>query len=258
MWTVLESTDGEFVVAQRRDLSVQQYITSASKRTSLTSRMGQSSTTAKTSALLAVALAWRESAAAWSSRYSASSKNSSLHLSSWKTCRPLGPVEQNEWSKNWPASGMTVGGTCYPLMMWERRTREKGGFFSAQTSQLWPTPSVQSGGQSIPLDATWVGKTTAYNKDGKKLQVGLQSAVRMWPTPNAVDYKGPSTRSPGKERPVCDDDLPTRVVRCGGVSGQLNPAWVESYLMGFPLGWTELSDSVMQWYRSKPVKPLKG
>lgn len=31
-----------------------------------------------------------------------------------------------------------------------------------------------------------------------------------WPTPNATDFKGPSTRSEGKERPPCDDDLPTR------------------------------------------------
>lgn len=39
------------------------------------------------------------------------------------------------------------------------------------------------------------------------------AARLMFPTPNATDYKGPSTRSPGKERPECDDDLPTRIAR---------------------------------------------
>jgi hypothetical protein len=92
----------------------------------------------------------------------------------------------------------------------------------------------------------------------------------MWPTPTATDYKGAQTRSPGKERPVCDDDLPTRVVRMwqtpvaddavdrekgkvnsrgepklsaqvkqspGQSTGSLNPQWVE-WLMNWPLNWT--------------------
>jgi hypothetical protein len=32
----------------------------------------------------------------------------------------------------------------------------------------------------------------------------------LWPTPNAVDVKGPN---PLGRRPICDDDLPTRVKR---------------------------------------------
>lgn len=62
---------------------------------------------------------------------------------------------------------------------------------------------------------------------------GLSKAVKMLPTPNATDWKGRSTRSPGKERPACDDDLPTRI------GGQLNPDWVE-WLMGWPVGWSSL------------------
>lgn len=36
------------------------------------------------------------------------------------------------------------------------------------------------------------------------------SGSGLWPTPNAVDYKGPN---PLHRRPICDDDLPTRVLR---------------------------------------------
>ncbi len=77
-------------------------------------------------------------------------------------------------------------------------------------------------------------------------QVSLHHAVRLWPTPNTTDYKGASTRSPGKERPTCDDDLPTRV------GGTLNPPWIE-WLMGWPIGWTDLRPLGMgkfrQWLR---------
>jgi hypothetical protein len=31
---------------------------------------------------------------------------------------------------------------------------------------------------------------------------------------------------------------------CNGATGQLNPAWVE-WLMGYPIGWTDLKDSEM-------------
>jgi DNA (cytosine-5)-methyltransferase 1 len=88
--------------------------------------------------------------------------------------------------------------------------------------KLWPTPTVHGN----------------HNRKGasKESGDGLATAVKRWPTPNATDGKGPSTRTPGKERPTCDDDLPTRA------GGALNPTWVE-WLMGFPLGWTDLEDS---------------
>ena len=65
---------------------------------------------------------------------------------------------------------------------------------------------------------------------------GTGGTVALWPTPNATDWKGPGNqRSPGKERPSCDDDLPSPV------GGHLNPTWVE-WLMGFPAGWTDCGD----------------
>ena len=76
----------------------------------------------------------------------------------------------------------------------------------------WPTPNLPNGGRSIPADARWATLRTAYKSDGKKIQVGLESAVRR--------VSGP---------------------------GPLNPLWTE-WLMGFPAGWTGLGDSVMPWF----------
>jgi DNA (cytosine-5)-methyltransferase 1 len=62
----------------------------------------------------------------------------------------------------------------------------------------------------------------------------------MWPTPNSRDYKG----SPGaglRERGGHQSSLPASVGD-SGANGRLNPTWVE-WLMGFPLGWTDLGRS---------------
>jgi len=86
---------------------------------------------------------------------------------------------------------------------------------------LWPTPSVHGN----------------YNRRGLSANSGdgLATAVKMWPTAQAREWKGSSGRSlKGKEI-----DLPTAIKTASiKTSDQLNPAWVE-ILMGFPLGWTD-------------------
>jgi hypothetical protein len=44
------------------------------------------------------------------------------------------------------------------------------------------------------------------------------------------------------KRAVCDYFLPDKVNLVEGKIGQLNPTWVE-WLMGYPLGWTDLNAS---------------
>lgn len=83
--------------------------------------------------------------------------------------------------------------------------------------QLWPTP--------VAGDAK--GRTVPYQQGGTP----LSAAVRMWPTPNVTDWKGSS--KPGQRRGQLSETV---------AGGQLNPTWVE-WLMGFPLGWTDLKDS---------------
>jgi hypothetical protein len=69
----------------------------------------------------------------------------------------------------------------------------------------------------------------------------LGMVARLWPTPSATMSKGSSpaalTRKTGASRE--NDRLDHAVMATDG--GQLNPTWVES-LMGFPFGWTDMSD----------------
>jgi hypothetical protein len=103
----------------------------------------------------------------------------------------------------------------------------------SQFVKMWPTPNVPNGGRS-PKPGT-VGPT-GMMVDGKKRQVDLQMAVRMWPTPmSAPTSEASHGQFSGQYRQALKDS---------GIenSGQLNPTWVE-WLMGFPLGWTDCEDS---------------
>lgn len=153
------------------------------------------------------------------------------------------------FSGTWPWQGTMRNGECYLRPEWERRTLD-------DESLLWPTPNVPNGGRSPKGGMTRTGMTP----DGKKRQVGLENAVKMWPTPHANcstgagekgdgglnlqtavkyatpqsrDYRtGESHRWESKERTRNLNDQ---------IGGQLNADWVE-LLMGFPLGHTIVGD----------------
>lgn len=148
---------------------------------------------ARTSARQAMDAAWTESEAAWCSRYFDLLGDLNPRSFSLKMCRGLGPVDVNEWSKNWPHSGMTVGGVLYPLSRWVLRSRASVGF-------LWP-------------------------------RLKASDASRGW---RSVNKRGNPT-------------LPSTI------GGHPNPTWIE-WLMGYPIGWTELKGWAMQWFQLKPGK----
>jgi hypothetical protein len=69
-------------------------------------------------------------------------------------------------------------------------------------------------------------------KSGNDYGINLADWARLWPTPRAFMHKDSATdRGKSNLGEV--------------VGGQLNPMWVE-WLMGFPLGWTDLEDSETQ------------
>ena len=78
---------------------------------------------------------------------------------------------------------------------------------------------------------------------GNGFGLNLAQAARLWPTPTATMHKGSSpaalTRRNGRDR--TNDRLDHKMQAVEG-SGSLNPTWVE-WLMGYPIGWTELRDS---------------
>jgi len=122
--------------------------------------------------------------------------------------------------------------------------RERGRVLGAT---MWPTPTVQ--------DAKNNGGPSQWKRNSDPLNV----AVQRWPTPRVSMANGPSQAEIDAGNPrgrletavAISEMMPTPTAnRWDGlqshgvnvVSGKLNPTWVE-WLMGFPLGWTDLDAS---------------
>lgn len=197
-------------------------------------------------------------------------------MSSWRTSQLCLDGEWAELSGTWPQSGMTRNGQLYPLLMWEHRTSEN-------ESGLWPTPTAMDAQikSSTPRPSRvatnrqtdylarmvhWsTPDTKGFTGEGAiaKLAHTLSSLAELrgmtyrgnenyrkkyWPTANSRDWKDTpgmtKTRKDGKSRKdqlarrvYCEEEIIEKI-------GTLNPTWVE-WLMGFPLGWTELKDLAM-------------
>jgi hypothetical protein len=163
---------------------------------------------------------------------------------SWKTAQ-LSLIEDLEpCSVTWPRSGMTVDGLCLELPTLGRRTSVTG-------SGLWPTPVASDtssrtkpyaqGGTPLSLAVKWPTPTVCgnYNRKGASATSGdgLATAVRMWPTPQASDNRNRgTTQTPAIARRI---DAGKQVMLSMCMDGPLNPTWTE-WLMGWPLGWTDL------------------
>jgi len=218
---------------------------------------------AKTSALQDVVSAWKASEADYFSRCSGSLTNASQPLFSSKTSQQLGPVELNEFAKNWPAVGMISGGTLYPLRKSELRTLESDGSCLLPTpSALWPTPkasdsnpcgmmamlryNMRTGRKTLitevaknlwPTPRASDGSNGGPNQRGSKGDLALPAAVHHWATPTARDWKSGSMGTQGNSRPLSEQ-----------VGGQLNPTFVE-FLMGYPRTWTKVEDWARLWLK---------
>ena len=65
---------------------------------------------------------------------------------------------------------------------------------------------------------------------------------KLWPTPNANHQQGgPTGLNGGSGARKKVHDMVGREEALKMTGGQLNPTWVE-WLMGFPIGWTDLED----------------
>ena len=114
----------------------------------------------------------------------------------------------------WKAKATKRGRLYFQLVPSTPRTDETGFL-------LWPTPTAR--------DCKGANSVAHLTRPGGKNHKGqLANAVRLFPTPKAQNALGAGQRH-GSGGPSLD------VV----VGGQLNPTWVE-WLMGFPVGWTDL------------------
>ena len=199
----------------------------------------------------------------------------------WRTSqRSL--VEDEGWelySASWPKQGMMLDGKCYPLPMSEQDT--SGG--ESSSDAFFPTPSAQEPGwrniEVVDKDGNppqHPNQRFYDKKTGRLVQKGLSQIAQMWPPPPARDYRsgrGRKQRDRGrKQGPSLSEEAYRRetfptpsamqghhagtILEWGGsgnpyrkgkpregqLTGMLNPPWVE-WLMGFPLGWTDLEES---------------
>ena len=116
-------------------------------------------------------------------------------------------------------------------------------------AMLWATPNTmdylpQRSPESLARQATTTRKGRARPANLRE-QVDPE-VVRMWPTPTASD-SAPNGSAAGWIRYEQDGKtsnfrLRNKVKVGEEQPGQLNPTWVE-WLMGFPLGWTDLNAS---------------
>jgi hypothetical protein len=114
--------------------------------------------------------------------------------------------------------------------------------------RMWPTPTTMRG----------ITKEAAEKEWDRKGSADLRMAVHLWPTPTVCgnyNRKGASASSgDGLATAVTKFQTPNTNGMDGGsnsrkatlrrgqevlTGGSLNPTWVE-WLMGWPLGWTDL------------------
>jgi hypothetical protein len=210
---------------------------------------------AKTSAQQEKAQELTENEAECGQKWLASFVKYDPDTSLWRThqCSLLGDLE--EFLETWPQWGLMRNGEC-----WEQRTLEQTirGTESG-LSESWPTP------RSCSAMAATITPESAWND---KRNPNLETIVgqRLWPTTTA--HMAKETNAPSehtRNTPTLTAQVnwltPRTKGMCGGSGawaqlkanttieearsmgagngGKLNPTWVE-WLMGWPLGWTDL------------------
>jgi hypothetical protein len=133
---------------------------------------------------------------------------------------------------------------------------QRSGGLNTQV-MLWPTPTSTAGdGRSEQSVEMWTARRErTLREKGIHNGIPLNVAVKMWPTPQARDYRSPDDpdgpRATRKQAQGWSPNLNDLVV------GKLNPEWVET-LMGYPEGWTEIAESTTSRRRVTPGQPGQG
>ena len=114
----------------------------------------------------------------------------------------------------------------------------KRGLSLHQATQLWPSPNARD----------W--KDSGASQGNRKFP-NLGTQVH-WPTPRSADHKG-ATSADAMSKAAARGFKPNLPELTAAVSGggKLNPTWVE-WLMGWPLGWTDLKPLAMDKSHSVP------
>ena len=145
--------------------------------------------------------------------------------SSVRTYLESSALPPGRWSRIWSRQVITSSCSILKLRLSELGTDGQGSFSLLPTIRMWPTPTARDSKGTNSLEHL----TQPKMKGNAHHTVQLANAVKLFTTPCASDSRGSNG---GKNHRSLRTD----------VAGQLNPEWVE-WLMGFPIGWTDLSAS---------------
>jgi len=107
----------------------------------------------------------------------------------------------------------------------------------------WPTPTASPSTTGQTVKTT---KKLLESRDRKQGSLIERVVERMWPTPNASDNRDRGHLGSGAVQRRMEKGKQIMLSQSvSKTSGALNPTWVE-WLMGFPIGWTDLKHLEMQ------------
>ena len=146
--------------------------------------------------------------------------------STWKTPQCSLLEDSIKFSEIWPRWGLMLAGASYrqQTLVLPIKETEFGSSLNIPPPRIWPTPTAH------------MSKETNAPSEHNRNTPTLTAQVN-WATPTVCgnyNRKGLSKTS--------GDGLATQV------GGKLNPTWVE-WLMGWPLGWTDLKPLEMDRYQ---------
>ncbi len=156
---------------------------------------------------------------------------------------PSAPITSGIGSSSWPT----------PVANENARMADAHGHPTLLAVARWPTPTAGMADRGDRGDLNTSVK--GYDSPSGHTKMRPSDEPEMYPTPRTTGLDGGSnSRKAAKEwgmwpTPTTRDRGSDQPFHQGGpslsgslVGGQLNPTWVE-WLMGFPLGWTDLGDS---------------
>lgn len=224
---------------------------------------------------------WPERAKDWTGSAAGSGRSLQGSLARWDRSGCLWRIPQRSllegldvFSGTWPVWGMMRSGVCWERSMPVRRIGGTGfglwptptvdgnynrkgasansGDGLATAVMMWPTPCAMEPHKD--LEAFHAKRALARDQRGGGHGPNLATMVQMMPTPTASDNKRGDRMEHWLNNPkagqrrgqLTDPDM--GVIQPGG---QLNPPWVE-WLMGWPIGWTDLERLEMDRFRRWP------
>ena len=159
------------------------------------------------------------------------SENCARVALSVKTYLESSALPPGRWLGIWSVQAITSSCLILRLRLSELGTDDQG--YSSPASQMWPTPTARDCKGANSLKHLTQPKTPGNNHHVRQ----LANAVKLFATPCARDYRTGQRKR--YENPARANNINDQA------GGQLNPTWVE-WLMGFPLGWTDLNASEMR------------